>query len=55
MTLIIIISVIVDKRRFDIIWTKKPIKISQKRGKIIYLYKGVNVNFFIMFKILSKL
>ena len=30
-------------------------KISQKRGKIIYSYKGVNVNFFTIFKSLSKL
>ena len=34
---------------------KKLIKICQKIGKIIYLYKDVNVNFFIMFKLLSKL
>ena len=33
---------------------EKLIKVSHKRGKIIYLYKSVNINFFIAFKILSK-
>ena len=62
MTLIIIIINIaiahlltVDKKKFRIILTKKLIKISRKRGKIIYSYKDVNVDFLIMFKILSKL
>ena len=37
-------------------WHKKfqIIKVSQKRGKIIYLHKGVSINFFITLKILSK-
>ena len=45
----------VDKK--DFIWfkQKKLLKISQKRGKIIYLYKSVNINFSIIFKLLSKL
>ena len=32
----------------------EAIKVSQKRGKIIYLYKSVNINFCLTFKILSK-
>ena len=41
-------------------WQKKvslnieAIKVSQKRRKIIYLYKSVNINFCITFEILSK-
>ena len=31
------------------------IKIRRKRGKIIYLYKGQIVNFFIMFQISPKI
>ena len=34
---------------------KNLTKISRKRGKIVYLCKGVNVNFFIMFQVLPKL
>ena len=30
------------------------IKVSQKRGKIIYLYKSENIDFFITFKVSSK-
>ena len=33
---------------------KKLIKVSQKRRKIINLYKSINVNFFIRIKILSN-
>ena len=33
----------------------KRLKISKKIGKVIYMYIGLNINFFIMFKILSKL
>ena len=33
---------------------KKLIKGSQKRGEIIYLYKSININYFISFKISSK-
>ena len=32
---------------------KRLIKVSQKGGKIIYLYKSVNINFSITFTILS--
>ena len=28
---------------------KKLIKVSQKRGEIIYLYKSININYFITF------
>ena len=47
-------SFFADISRFHVIW-KKLIKVSQKRGKIIYLYKSVDIYiFFITFKILSK-
>ena len=45
----------VEKKGFTEFGQKKLIKTCQKGGKIINLYKGENVNFFIMFKILSKL
>ena len=54
---IIIITVVhlstVDKKSFKLFRQKKLIK--KKKGKIIYLYKSGNVDFFVMFEILSKL
>ena len=43
-----------QKRSFTWFIQIEGIKFSQKRGKIIYLYKTVNINFFIIFKISSK-
>ena len=62
MTLIIIIIIIIvilhwisTKKGFTWFGQKELIKISQKIGKVIYLYKAGNTNFLIMFKILPKL
>ena len=59
-TFIIIIVIIfiaylfLTKKKVSHNFLKKLIKVSQKRGKTIHLYKSVNINFFIAFKILSK-
>ena len=62
MTLIIIIIIVivnlltVDKKKgFTQFREKSRFKSTTEGGKIIYLYKSVNINFFIKFKIISKL